>query len=875
MKEKLLLFFKIGILSLVFITVFSILAAMGIFLHFSKNLPKIMTIDEYKPKVVTTVYDDKDKLIGEFYREKRTVVPYSKIPGVVVQAFISSEDNEFFHHKGVDFKGIMRAMLINFRAGRFVQGGSTITQQVAKSLLLSSEKKLSRKIKEAILAFRIEKNLSKEQILFLYLNQIYLGHSAYGIQEAAKAYFNKNVEELSLAEASLLAGLPQAPSKWSPLSNPDKAKERQIYVLGRMVKEGYITRNEAEEAINTRLKIEKNLDFNLKQAPYFTEFVRRYLNEKYGIDRVLDEGLKVYTTIDIDLQKAAQEAIKAGLRSIDRRQGYKGPIGFIENKESFDMEIKKIHKEIYNESRDYVYFPEPGYQFQINTSDFVSNINDDLEKNAKDIWEIPTPLYKDKFYKAVVLNVDDVNEEITVSVGNLEGIITKEYYQWGHLRALSSQDYSWYKVLDKPSDILKKYDLVLVSLQDEIKNDKDKNAKVKLIFSLEQEPELESSLLSIDIATGSIKAMVGGYSYVRSEFNRAYQSKRQAGSTFKPLIYAAAIDKGYTPASVIVDSPIVFSEDEADNKWKPQNYSEKFYGDTILRDALIYSRNIPSTKILQDIKIPYAIKYVSNLGIKSAMQEDLSLALGSASVSLWEMVKAFSVFPAGGKRVTPIFIKRVLDEKNNILEEQAPDNVKDFVLGDDVIDEDFKAIVNKPASAPEDFDIENFKNSLEPGTIISKDTAYIMTYLLKEVVQMGTGREASSLGRPIGAKTGTTNDFIDAWFIGFTPQLSTGVWVGFDDNTKTLGKGETGNSAAIPIWLKYMTEAVKGFDPIDFKQVSSVKLLKIDAETGKVASKYSKKVTYLPFKEGTEPKEVEGETKIDNLDETEFFREDF
>jgi len=871
LKEKLVLAFKVILLTFIFCTVFLIIAGIGVFVHFSKNLPNISTLSEYRPRIVSTVYDKNNILIGEFFREKRYLVAYSKIPTQVIQAFISSEDDKFFDHKGLDFQGILRAMIINFKAGRVAQGGSTITQQVAKSLLLSPERKISRKIKEAILAFKIEKNLSKEQILYLYLNQIYLGHGAYGVQAASQAYFGKDVSEISLAEAALLAGLPQAPSRWNPFSNPDRAKERQIYVLSRMLNQKYITKDEAEFAANKRLIIKKHVNINLNQAPYFTEFVRRYLNDKYGVDRVLDEGLKVYTTLDINLQKQAQEAIKKGLLELDKRQGYKGVLKTLSTDEAILEERKNTNKQIHNQSAESVYFPEPGYKFKIRSDNFSYDIDDELEKNYKDLWEIPTPIKKGEFYKAVVLEVEDEEAFIKVGVGNIQGLINKENFSWAYPRALSADEYTWSKSINKPSEAFKKGDIVLVSYKEKLIVE---NEEI-FTFFLEQEPEVEASILSLDIDTGYINAMVGGFNYSRSEFNRAYQSKRQAGSTFKPFVYAAALDKNFTASSVILDSPIVFSDEEAESKWKPQNYGERFYGDTLFRDALIHSRNIPSTKILEEIKIPYAIEYIKNLGIKSQMQTDLSLALGSTAVSLWEMLKAYSVFASSGKRVTPIFIKRVIDSEENILEELFKDTNSDYVMGADIINQDFKAIINKPLEENSDFDIEEFKLNLSKDRIIPEETAYIMNYILKDAVQFGTGRAIRSLNRPIAAKTGTTNQFIDAWFIGYTPQIMTGVWVGFDDNSKTLGRGESGAKAAIPIWLEYMKEAVKEIDDIDFTQPKSIKLVKIDNETGKLANQYSKKVSYIPFKQGTEPKETDATKSVEEADEIDFFRKDF
>lgn len=856
--KTLFLTLKFFLLSIVFVCVFSALIGMGLYLHYSRSLPKIIQVTDYTPKVITQVLDKNGEMIGEFYREKREITPYNKIPVMVIQAFISSEDSRFFEHKGLDFSGILRAMVKNFKSGRFSQGGSTITQQVARSLLLTSEKKISRKVKEAILASKIESHLSKEEILFLYLNQIYLGHNAYGIQSAARLYFNKDVSQLTLAESALLAGLPQAPSKWSPYTNPDKAKERQMYVLSRMVEDGYITKDSAEKAANERLKLYKNVDINMENAPYFTEFVRRYLFARYGADRVLDDGLKVYTTLDSTLQKIAQESIKQGLKNLDKKQGFRGAIAHLSNDDAIKKEMLTIHKEVLESVRDYIFFPEQWQEFKIKTKMFTVETKKDASKD--DISKQQTPLDKGKDYKAIILAVNEKSQEIKITVGNTPGTIKKEGYSWvfpgGKLN----------------STTLSRGDVIYVSILR------------PGYFAIEQIPLVEASLLSFNVDDGSINSLVGGYDYSGSEFNRAYQSKRQAGSTFKPLVYAAALDKNYTPASIIVDSPIVYGGDESvDETWKPSNYSEQFYGDTTFRDALIFSRNIPTTKILQDIKPSYVIDYAKRMGIKSKMPDDLSLGLGSTAVSLWEMTKAFAIFASGGKKVIPFFIYKVEDRKGNIVEQYDIKNPFDAVLSYSI--DDKKEIEEKrEAQEEKTSEIQPAQDAngkplidLPPvGYVIPPQTAYIMNYLLKEAATRGTGAKVgAALNIPVAGKTGTSNNYTDAWFIGYTPNIVTGVWVGFDDNAKTLGSGATGAEVAIPIWIPYMKEAVKTHKVSDFEQAEGIKFMKIDGKSGKVASRFSQKVLNMPFKDGTEPKQVEGEVKVEDADESQFFRDNY
>lgn len=893
-KNLLALFFKLAVISFVLFMVFSILLGMGLYLHYSKNLPKIITVKDYKPRAVTTVYDRNNLKIGEFYREKRDITPYDKIPKIVINAFVASEDGKFFEHKGIDFAGIIRAMIVNFKSGHFSQGGSTITQQVARSLLLSNEKKISRKIKEAILAGRIESHLSKHDILFLYLNQIFLGHNAYGVQAAASQYFNKEVKDLTLAEAALLAGLPQAPSKWSPYANPDKAKERQIYVLNRMVEDGYITKQEALKAANERLKLYKNMDHNVQYAPYFVEFIRRYLVSKYGADKVLDDGWKIYSTLDLEMQKIADKAVKDEIELLDKQQGFRGPIKRLHSDKEINAELEKIHMELVSSIREYIYFPELWQEFKFKNKMFVIEDRED-KKNQLSMKTAPTPIEKGKRYKAIVMGINEKAQEVKIKVGNVDGVIKKDGYSWAYSGKLGS-------------GFLRKGDMVYVSILRQG------------VFALEQEPSVQGSLLSFNVKDGSINAMVGGYGYKScamaklqglqesgcSEFNRAYQAKRQAGSTFKPIVYAAALDNGFTPATIIVDAPIVYDneDEEKGGTWKPANYSKQFYGDTTFRDALIFSRNIPTTKILQDIKVSYVIDYAKNLGIESDMPRDLSLGLGSTSVSLWEMTKAFGVFANGGKRTAPFFIFRVEDRDGNIIEEYDPSKPYDPLLDKNFAEEDeklreeqLKLIEDKKAKqqreeaqeeALKEFeeDEEMIKQGIEgkkyvddpvpAGHVISPRTAYIMNMLLKDAATRGTGAQAgAAVGVPLAGKTGTSNDFTDAWFIGYTPDVVTGVWVGYDDQSKTLGEGRTGAEVAIPIWIPYMKYAVSKYPKSDFAQPQGINMVKIDGYTGRVASMKSQKVLVLPFKTGSEPTRVEGEYKPEDADETRFFRENY
>jgi len=754
--------------SLIIIVVLLVGGAYG-FYSVTRNLPQISSLQDYEPSVVTTVYDDSGNLIAEFYLERRIVVPLEKIPQRLIDAFVAAEDSRFFEHEGIDFLGILRASWKNIKAGGIVQGGSTITQQVTKSLLLSPERSFSRKLKEAILAYRIEKHLSKQEILFLYLNQIYLGHGAYGVEAAAENYFGKKVEELNLAECATLAGLPQAPSRYSPYSHPERAKERQVYVLNRMVADGYITTNEAAEALAYNLDIKERKDWDIVGIPYFTEHIRRYLEEKYGEEALYREGLRVFTTVNVAFQEKAQKAIQKGLYELDKRQGYRGPL-----KQLKPEEIESFFK--------------------------------DLQESGE-----KRKLEKGVVVKGVVIAVSRKEKTVSVRLDGTVGTLPVANMEWAR-KPDPEIAYGAVKVSD-PSKVLKVGDVILVRLLEE-------DSKTKgWIVALEQEPEVQGALLCMENSTGYVKAMVGGLDFKSSQFNRAIQSRRQPGSAFKPFTYAAALDKGYTPATIIIDSPIIYTDEEMDFKWKPKNYKEKFYGPTLLRTALIFSRNVVTIKILRDIGIDYVIDYARRFGIGSPLTRDLSLALGSSGVSLLELTNAYSVFANQGELVSPIFITKVLDRHGNILEEHTPQKER----------------------------------------VLEKDTAYLMTHLLQEVVKYGTGWRARALNRQAAGKTGTTNKLQDAWFIGFTPEYVSGVWVGFDDD-RTLGKFETGSRAASPIWVTFTRDILENKPVNVFAVPENVVFAKIDPKTGLLAKPGDENAVFEAFKEGTAPTETTEES---------------
>jgi penicillin-binding protein 1A len=740
------------------------------FYRVTRNLPQIASLQDYQPSIVTNVYAEDGTPIAEFYIERRIVVPLEEIPQKLIWAFVAAEDSRFFEHEGIDFIGILRALWKNIRAGGIVQGGSTITQQVTKSLLLTPERSYTRKLREAILAYRIEKHLSKEEILYLYLNQIYLGHGAYGVGAAAQNYFGKHLEELNLAECATLAGLPQAPSRYSPYSHPQRAKERQVYVLNQMVSDGYISADEAAEALAYNLEVKARKDWDIGKVPYFAEHIRRYLEEKYGREVLYRQGLQVYTTVNLAFQKAAQRAVKKGLYELDKRQGYRGPVAHLASEEI-----------------------EP----------FFQKLKESVEANGG--------LEPGTVVKGVVIAVSSAEKKVSVRLSEGLGTLPVEKMEWAR-KPDPEIAYGAVKVTN-PARVLKVGDVILVRLLE--RDSKTEN----WLLALEQEPEVQGALLCMDNATGHVRAMVGGIDFHTSQFNRAIQSRRQPGSAFKPFTYAAALDKGYTPATIIIDSPIIYTDDQMDWKWKPKNYKEKFYGPTLFRTALIFSRNVVTIKILRDIGIDYVIDYARRFGISSPLSRDLSLALGSSGVSLLELTNAYSVFANLGELVSPIFITKILDRQGNLLEEYRPQRER----------------------------------------VLEKDTAYVMTHLLQEVVKYGTGWRARAVKRPTAGKTGTTNNLQDAWYIGFTPSYVTGVWVGFDGD-RTLGKFETGSRAASPIWVDFTAEVLKDKREKVFTVPENVVFAKIDPKTGLLAKPGDENAVFEAFKEGTAPTKTSDET---------------
>ncbi len=788
-----------------------ILAFLVVFSFYLKAvLPRVERLADYSPPIVSQVFGDDGRLVGEFYLERRSVVTVDKIPRKLIQAFVSAEDANFYGHKGIDYAGILRAVFKNIITLSKKEGASTITQQVAKSMFLTPEKSFSRKIKEAILAKRMEDQLSKDEILYIYLNQIYLGAGSYGVQTAAESYFDKDVDQLNLAEMAMLAGLPKAPNNYSPIKHLDRAKERQRYVLERMVKEGYVTEAEAEQARNTPLVIRSRKKMNNEQSAYFLEYLRIQLEARYGEEQLYRKGLKIYTTMNADMQRAAWEGVTNGLKAVDKRQGFRGAL----------KQLKEAEVDA-----------------------FCRQIEDGIESPS---------LRQGATYKGVVTAVSPAQGSVTVRVGDRLGTLERKDMAWAGKLELVNSFGAPGKTKEK---FLARGSVIEVTV---LNPDQDKNGA---LFALDQEPLAQAALIALDPRTGAIKAMMGGYDFRKSQFNRAVQAKRNPGSAFKPIIYAAALDKGLTPATLIDDSPVEYPGG-AGKSWTPHNYDGIYRGPVTMREALTNSINMVSIKILDAIGIPYTIEFAKKLGIISPLSENLTLALGASSITPLELTNAYATFASGGYRLTPFSIIKVLDRQGRVLQETTPPKFPIFTPLT-------SASLQPPVVAP--LTILPPVNAVppgEPGTeptaqapllsvlqavpAISPETSFVITSLMQSVVQSGTGRRALAVGRPVAGKTGTTNDMKDAWFVGYIPQLVAGVWVGYDQE-KSLGSAGSGGHAAAPIWTEFMQKAVVGIPVEGFTVPKGVISLSIDPATGGIVPDWSPGSAREYFIKGTEP----------------------
>lgn len=856
------------ILGFLSICVIGVAAVYFLYLSIKQSLPEMIKIEDYKPLLVSQVYDRNNKKIGEFSHQRRVLIPYKDIPKHTIQAFLAAEDDQFFDHSGINPQALFRAFIANMRAGRNVQGGSTITQQVAKTLLLSTERTFDRKIRDILLAIEMEKNLSKEEILYLYLNQIYFGQGAWGIEMASQTYFKKSAKQLTLAESAILAGLPKAPSDFSPVKNPARAKERQVYVLHRMAEVKYISKEEADTTIQSPIKVYLKEDYEAI-APFYLETIRQLLVKQLGEDVLLKEGVKVYTGLDANFQKSANESVARGLKELDKRQGYRGALAHLETEEEIKTYLDKLKYNLIVESNPERTIMPDGQFAEIEWR--ISRKGSKISKKESEVAnnKLPSFLTVGASYEGIVTNVDDAQGFIEVQLPETKGIIEFETMTWA--RKPNFEKKSEWDLIKKPSQALKKGDVILAKITSEKfqwantktprKTDPIADVSPYLALELDQEPVVEGALLSFDQQTQEVVSLVGGYNFAKNEFNRALQAARQTGSAFKAIVYAAALEKNYNPSTPIIDAPIVYKQMNADEEgqgdekiWKPSNHGREYNGEITMRNALVKSLNIPSVKIMEDIGVPFATEFAQRLGVFSKLNPDFTLVLGSSSLTLYEMTKVFSQLGRMGQRTRPLLVKKVIDRSGKVLLENLDLDVR-FTDEMQKLNEDFdqkrKAYLEKSQEMEGSDSPFYFDN---PDQLIRPQTAYIITNMLRGVIEdpNGTGGKAAQLGRETAGKTGTTNGYADAWFIGYTPNIATGVWVGFDKE-RTIGKSEVGGKSALPIWLDYMKDAHSNLPILTFPVPDGVKLVKIDAESGKLANSASKRVIEQAFLEGTEP----------------------
>ncbi len=812
----------------------------GAYLYLSPRLPDIETLKNVQLQVPLRVYAKSGELIAEFGEMKRTPLKYEEFPQHLINAVLAAEDDRFFEHPGVDYQGILRAVIHLVRTGKKGQGGSTITMQVARNFFLSREKTYLRKLNEIFLAFKIEGFLTKEEILALYLNKIYLGKRAYGFSAAAQVYYGKELDQLTVAEYAMVAGLPKAPSSYNPINNSQRAMIRRNYVLGRMRVLNFIEEEIYQTALVTDdLAQVHGQDIEL-EAPYIAEMVRIEMVARYG-SAAYTGGYSVYTTVNADRQRAANKALRNALLGYDRRHGYRGHIGFYDlNAEEENKAEKEIEEEISILNKD-------------EAAAIVKSKTQELDEFARWRKELNKISKYGNLIPSLVFQVNE-KEAYAYTAENKIVHLPWEHIEWARTYV---DDNNVEAKLTSAHERLKEGDIIYTV----------PSAKPGCSW-LAQKPKVSGALVSLAPEDGAIEALNGGFEYYSgSKFNRAIQAQRQPGSSFKPFIYTAALDKGYTAASIIADAPVVFDAPGLEDTWRPENYSGRFYGDTRLRLALIKSRNLVSIRLLRDIGIGYAIRYIKRFGFtRKMLPRDLSLALGSGSLTPYDLANGYAVFANGGYRVKPYLIDFVVGAKDEIVFMAQPervcracrkaepelDKIEDEVKDENVLNKEVeeKVIVALPA-LPEDLS-ESFLSLMDETErlqvkqgpvqlklaeqVLSPQTAFIINTMMRDVIRMGTGRRALVIGRKdLAGKTGTTNEQRDAWFTGFNADLATIAWVGFD-NPQPLGDRETGARAALPMWVDYMRDALKGVEEKELEQPPGMVSVRIDPKTGQLAN---------------------------------------
>ncbi len=762
------------------------------------SLPDPSSLKNIQFQTPLSVYSKEGLLIAKFGEKKRIPATFEDIPQTQIHAFLAAEDKDFFHHSGIDIFGLMRAAGQLVLTGKKRQGGSTITMQVARNFFLSREKTYIRKIREILLSLIIEQQLSKQDILTLYLNKIYLGHRSYGISAAAEVYYDKKLNELSLAQQAMIAGLPKAPSAFNPITNPSRALTRRNYVLNRLLSLNYINQQQYDDALAEPLSSKLHAATVELDAPYVAEMVRKKMHDMYG-DDIYTTGMHVYTTINAVQQNAANHAVKNALHQYDRRHGYRGILGHIED---------------------------------------VDSNNDELDLSPLSAFKIigeTQPAVVSALFEKSISVLSTNNHVIDITWQDLK-------WAWPYINENKQG-----KQPTKAADILSVGDIV------RIRQKPNSDA-----FELAQVPNVSGAMVAIQPYDGALTALVGGYDYYSGKFNRAYQANRQPGSGFKPVLYSAALAKGYSTATLINDAPVVFNDAGLEQQWRPENYSGKFFGPTRLREALIHSRNLVSIRILRDIGVSYVRNFATRFGFKpSALPKNLSLSLGSGGANPYQMATAYSVFANGGFSVKPYFIDRIISYTGDELFKADPAIA---IEKEEPLSSEEMLLENAAVTAPLVINSDN-ELTIEPTPptinraerVISPPLNFLVNSLLRDVVKRGTGRRALSLGRSdLAGKTGTTNDQRDAWFNGFNPSLVAVAWVGFD-NSKPLGNRETGGRAALPIWMAFMKEALKGTPNIPLSQPEGIVGLLIDPETGLKTTPANQKAIFEYFREDNVP----------------------
>ena len=776
--------------TLFFLAIVATAGALGVFWHYGKDLPDYHQLAHYEPPVTTRVYAGDGSLVAEYAVQKRSFVPINAIPQRVIHAFLAAEDKNFYQHGGVDPMGILRSALVDAKnfvtgSGKRPIGASTITQQVARNFLLTNEVSLARKVKEAILAFRIEQAFTKDHILELYLNEIFLGRS-YGVAAASLDYFDKSLDDLTVSEAAFLASLPKAPGR-----DPQSFHDRRDYVINRMLEDGYITADEAKAALADPITIRPRHEaVQAIGGDYFAEDIRRELADQYGEAALYKGGLAVRSTLDPALQQIATRTLRAGLIAYDRRHGWRGPIGTVDIKAGWSKRLP---------------------------------LRPDLAP-----WQV-----------AAVLSVTDAYAEIGLADGR-KGHIPLSEMRWA--RAPGPKQTLGPSV-KKPSDVVKPGDVIAVEPM--VKSDDGKEKYPADTYGLRQPPKIEGAMVAMDPHTGRVLAMQGGFSYLHSQFNRATQALRQPGSSFKPFVYMAALDSGYTPSSLVLDGPVEFDQGPGLPKWRPGNYEHDFLGPTTLRVGIEKSRNLMTVRLAAAIGMTKVSSYAERFGVVDKLPHELAMALGAGVTTPLRMAAAYAEIVNGGKKITPTLIDRIQDRTG-----------KTIYRHDDRPCEACSSTFYTDQDMPEIAD--NSEQLVDPMT------AYQMVHILEGVVERGTARYAmSGIGRPMAGKTGTSNESKDTWFVGFSPDLVCAVFVGFDEPAE-MGEHETGAVAAAPIFREFMAEALKGKPPVPFRVPPGIRLVRVDARTGRPAELGDSNVIYEAFKPGTVPDGGEEATVLDN-----------